>query len=232
MARTILKTPEGLCLDKSLFLLNPRKINTSRLPEFYKSLFKVWDLFQVKRTDSMSSLSWLLKEPLFYGSRLDILGACGTMSADFIKSKITTLGCLITVAGPSFDKVQDVAVLLGVKSIRIVAQVLQKLNSAFTTEEKKMLQNYWEGEVIPNESDPFPILFLTPNLGEYAGIFLESEKFTDMDLYESSGKMFYKACVKSFNKKGLHERVDTPWRTVLQMNDMSDQSGEHCTSHR
>lgn len=48
------------------------------------------------------------------------------MSADFIKSKITTLGCLIKVTGPSFEKAEEVAVLLGIESIRIVAQVLKK----------------------------------------------------------------------------------------------------------
>lgn len=58
------------------------------------------------------------------------------MSADFIKSKITTLGCLIKVSGPSFEKAEEVAVLLGVKSIRVVAQVLKKLYSAFTTRDK------------------------------------------------------------------------------------------------
>ncbi len=44
--------------------------------------------------------------------------------------------------------------------------------------------------------------------------FLESEK---VDLYESNGKKLYKARVKVFNKKGLHERTDTPWRTVFKI---------------
>jgi len=218
VASTILKTAEGLCLDKSLFLLNPSKLNTSRMPEFYKNLFKVWDVFNVKRIESTSSLFWLLKEPLIYGSRLDILGACGTMSANFIKSKITTLGCLINVVGSGFEKVEDLAVLLGVRSMRIVAQVLHKLQSAFTTEEAKMLQGYCKGEFIPDKRDTFPNLLLSPKLGECTGVFLESEKL-DMELHESNGKKLYKACVKAFNKKGLHERVDTPWRTVFQMND-------------
>ncbi len=38
-----------------------------------------------------------------------------------------------------------------------------------------------------------------------------------MDLYESNGKKLYKACVKVFNKKGLHEKIDTPWRTVFKL---------------
>ncbi len=42
---------------------------------------------------------------------------------------------------------------------------------------------------------------------------------TDMDLYESNGIFFYKAYVKVFNKKGLNERIDTPWRTVFKMSN-------------
>lgn len=40
-----------------------------------------------------------------------------------------------------------------------------------------------------------------------------------MDLYESNGKIFYKACVKVFNKRGLHERIDILWRTVFKMSN-------------
>ncbi|KAI2646955.1 putative 149 kDa protein [Labeo rohita] len=88
VASMILKTAEGLCLDKSLFLLNPQKINTSKMPEFYRNLFKVWDLFQVKRTDSTSSLFWLLKEPLIYGSRLDFLGGFGALMEAFLNLRL------------------------------------------------------------------------------------------------------------------------------------------------
>ncbi len=37
-----------------------------------------------------------------------------------------------------------------------------------------------------------------------------------MDLYESNGKKLYKACVKVFNKKGLHEKLTH--RGVLFLN--------------
>lgn len=63
----------------------------------------------MKRTDCTLFLFWLLKEPLIYGSRLDTVGACGTMTTAFIKSKIITLGCLVKLAGPSFEKVNNVA---------------------------------------------------------------------------------------------------------------------------
>lgn len=106
---TILRTAEGLCLDKSLFLVNPRRINTSRMPVFYSKLFTIWNLFQVKRTESTSSLFWILKEPLIDGSHLDTSGASGTMTTAFIRSKVITLGCVIKLADPSFRKVADVA---------------------------------------------------------------------------------------------------------------------------
>ncbi len=112
-----------------------------------------------------SSLFWLLKEPLIYGSRLDILDACGTMTAAFIKSKTITIGCLVKVAGPRFGKAEDVAVLLGVKvHPNCYTQVLQKLQSAFIVEELKMLQGYSDGELIPNEKDQFPNLLLSLKL--------------------------------------------------------------------
>lgn len=38
-----------------------------------------------------------------------------------------------------------------------------------------------------------------------------------MNLHVSSGKKLYKACVKSFNKKGLYKTVDTPWCAVSEM---------------
>jgi len=34
-----------------------------------------------------------------------------------------------------------------------------------------------------------------------------------------NGKQLYKACVKFFNKKGLHQKVDTPWRDVLSLDE-------------
>lgn len=52
-----------------------------------------------------------------------------------------------------------------------MTQILQKLLSVLTAEEVKMLQGYCEGELIPNKRDNFPNLFLSPNLGEYAGVF-------------------------------------------------------------
>lgn len=37
--------------------------------------------------------------------------------------------------------------------------------------------------------------------------------------FNVNGKQLYKACVKKFNKKGLNQKVDTPWRNVLGLNE-------------
>ncbi len=111
------------------------------------------------------------------------------MTAAFIKSKTITIGCLVKVAGPRFGKAEDVAVLLGVKSIRIVTQVLQKLQSAFIVEELKMLQGYSDGELIPNEKDQFPNLLLSLNVGDCTGFFFNLKRWICM-------KVMGKNCIK------------------------------------
>ena len=58
---SILKTCGGLGLDKSLFLMTPHLMDTSGLPPFYRSLFKIWDLFIVQRNGPVTSLHWLLQ---------------------------------------------------------------------------------------------------------------------------------------------------------------------------
>lgn len=45
VAYVILRNLENLGLDKTLFLLDPTKLNNSGLPAFYRNLFKVWGLF-------------------------------------------------------------------------------------------------------------------------------------------------------------------------------------------
>lgn len=62
------KNVEGWDKDKSLFLMDTKRLNT-QLPVFYKNLLKVWNLFNVKIFGQATSLSWLLKEPLIYGTR-------------------------------------------------------------------------------------------------------------------------------------------------------------------
>ncbi len=72
VAYVILHKLENLGLDKTLFLLDPTKLNISGLSVFYRNLFKVWSLFVFKQTEDPQSLYWLLEEPLVRGARLDL----------------------------------------------------------------------------------------------------------------------------------------------------------------
>jgi len=52
--------------------LNPLKMDLSVCPPFYKSLFKVWSLFHIQKTENPYSLYLLMQEPLILGAWLDI----------------------------------------------------------------------------------------------------------------------------------------------------------------
>lgn len=57
VAYVILRDLEDRGLDKTIFFLDPTKLNTSGLPVFYKNLFKVWSLFLKSRGFTVTSLA-------------------------------------------------------------------------------------------------------------------------------------------------------------------------------
>jgi len=63
VACAILQQFGGFGLDKHLILMNPLKMDFSKMPYFYRNLFKVWSLFHIEKTESTYSLHWLLEEP-------------------------------------------------------------------------------------------------------------------------------------------------------------------------
>jgi len=221
IAFAILLNFEGLGLDKALFWLNPKKMDLSKLPIFYRNFFKVWTLFIVQKLDNAGSLYWTLQEPLIHGSRLDISskGPFPALEGTLLRSGIISLGHLVQLAGTDFKSVDLVAEHLGIRSTRVVTKLLEKWRSALTEEECKLLKDYSDGFIFPNCGDPFPNLLLSPNLEECEGVFLYSEKVSLLGLEPASGKALYKSCVKSLNKSFLDHKVDTPWRTILQMGE-------------
>lgn len=53
----------GLGLDLTLFLMDSKKLDTSSLPAFYRSMFSVWTLLKKQRQEQADSLYWLLQDP-------------------------------------------------------------------------------------------------------------------------------------------------------------------------
>lgn len=104
----------------------------------------------------------------------------------------------------AFENVDAVVGFLGVKLKRIMGKLLEKLNSALTSEEVK-LEEYTEGVITPNCNDPSSDLYLLTDFEECEGVLLQANILMLMDPNPVSGKVFfYKNCVKTLNKKSLH----------------------------
>ncbi|KAL2078927.1 hypothetical protein ACEWY4_024671 [Coilia grayii] len=220
VACCVLKCFGELGMDRSLFWLNPNRMRLNSLPVFYKNLFKVWSLFIKQRTKVERSLFWLLNEPLFYGSSLDVSQELSLLpTTKLISAGVITLGDLVEIAGPELKNCSALAHHLGVRSNRIVDQVLRKWQSLLTMEQMQMLGDFWRGECSPNCQDPFPRFTLLPDLAGCTGCYLCPVKVVFLGSEAATGKSLYKMCVITLNKRSLDKRVDTPWREVLQIDN-------------
>ncbi|KAL2076888.1 hypothetical protein ACEWY4_027518 [Coilia grayii] len=204
----------GLCFDKTLFLMDSTKLNISGLPAYYQGLFKIWNLFKTENVDVDVSLHWLLKEPLIHGARCDITRGSVASTMRLCKVGGTTLQQLVDKCGPEFTDDGVMVTWLGLRSARVMGQVLQELRSVLTLQEKTLLKDYAKGVLHPDPSDPFPNLCLTPKMEECDGPLLA---VNTMYMNVVSGKYMYRNCVKILNKKWLNNRPDTPWRSVLML---------------
>lgn len=208
----ILRTLGGLQIDTSL-LFGPPETGCSQIANLLSESFKVWSLFNLQRTPCMESLFWLLNEPIVHGARLDI------SIVDFFfpglnnllcKSRITTLGLLLNVAGPNFSNTERVASHPGVFLTRTIAHLMVKWQSALTNEERQLLTDYYTGAKAPNAEDPFSTIYLSPKLDDCVGLFLKVGKSLSVDFFSVTRKMLYKLCVWVFNKNILDSKVGTP----------------------
>ncbi len=161
VAYVILHKLENLGLDKTLFLLDPTKLNISGLSVFYRNLFKVWSLFVFKQTEDPQSLYWLLEEPLVRGARLDLSanGLFPGLNKALIDNKVVTLGQLLETAGLDFKNDEAIAQRLGFRSTRLVAQLLLKWRAALKPTEWSLLSSFRDGLSRPNPTDSFLICF-------------------------------------------------------------------------
>ncbi|KAK3522640.1 hypothetical protein QTP86_028630, partial [Hemibagrus guttatus] len=218
-ASGLLHTVKGLGLDRALFLMDTKMLDISGLPMFYRGLFKIWNVFK-KQNKGCRSVHWLLEEPLVYGGRLDISGVTvPALSRTLVSSGIVTLRELVNVAGSDLSRAEDLAARMGLRSRRVVHQLLHRWRSALTSEERVQLMDYQHTETGPAEDESFLRLNIAPDLDGCAGPLLECRSEGEMDFGSVSGKLLYRACVKVLNKKKLSGRVDTPWRSVLGFND-------------
>ncbi|KAK3516159.1 hypothetical protein QTP70_005511 [Hemibagrus guttatus] len=150
-ASGLLRTVKGLGLDRALFLMDTKMLDISGLPMFYCGLFKIWNVFK-KQNKGCRTVHWLLEEPLVYGGRLDISGVTvPALSRTLVSSGIVTLRELVNIAGSDLSRAEDLAVCMGLRSRRVVNQLLHRWRSALTSEEHVQLMDYQRTETGPAE---------------------------------------------------------------------------------
>ncbi len=216
LARTILSRDGISGLAESLFLMDLSTHKLHNLPKFYQGLFTVWGMFHKQRSTDSESLLWLLKEPVVYGTRFNVEDTMGPfMMRLFVSTGTVTLGHVVNLCGPNFFNAASLASHVGVRSIRVIDQLLSTWKCKFTKTELSLLTDYCNGFCQPNVDTSFPAMTLFPNFKECTGQLLESESLFTNNLKDMGGKVMYKLFVKVLNKSKLNGRVDTPWRAHL-----------------
>ncbi len=200
--------------------MDSSKLHCSKLTPFYKGLVKIWDLLEKRRLEATSFLYWLLEEPLVHGARFDVTWEVtpGLLHC-LINTRTLKLHHLLDVAGPGFNNAQSLTLHLGVRSVRQVETFLDIFKQKLTEVEKNMLNDFYNGKVVPNNTDPFPSIVYSPNLKGLSGPFLDLRGLEELSLQDVQSKVLYKGIVTFLNKSTLKERSDTVWREKLGLDD-------------
>lgn len=136
-----------------------------------------------------------------------------------IKSHVTTLGRLIHITGSELSNTKAMAEKLGLKSIRVITQLLTKWKESITEKEFEMIKDFAERRIQPEDDDCFPNVCLIPDLEMCNGFLLRCSNLVLSGKGKVSGKVMYRCCVKVFNKKSLDGKIDTPWCNVLHLSE-------------
>ncbi|KAK0153031.1 hypothetical protein N1851_005296 [Merluccius polli] len=176
-----------------------------------RGVFKSWALFNRNVCENINSLHWLLKEPLIHGSRLDICTVTPGLLTTLYKSKTVSLQQLVEAAGPELTGAAGLGSLLGVRSVRVAQQLLELWRRRLSAEEKSLLIKYNRGEAMPDPTDPFPDIVLSPELGEESGPLLAVSSPGKLSLQRADKTTIYQNVTKILQKKGLSGRPPTVW---------------------
>ncbi|KAK3521761.1 hypothetical protein QTP70_016222, partial [Hemibagrus guttatus] len=181
VAHGLLHKVGGLGLDRTLFLMDTKTLDVSGLPSFYRGLFKIWNCFR-KRNKGCGTLHWLLEEPLIHGGRLEISGVTApALSRALISSRVVTFRELVNIAGTDLSQAEDLVARLGLRSLRVVNQLLHRWRTVLTSKERVQLMDYPITETNPAEAGSFPQLDIAPDLDGSEGPLLECWGVREMD---------------------------------------------------
>ncbi|KAK3522705.1 hypothetical protein QTP86_030099, partial [Hemibagrus guttatus] len=164
VAHGLLHNVGGLGLDRTLFLMDTKTLDFLDYRVFTVDFLKNWNCFR-KRNKGCGTLHWLLEEPLIHGRHLDISGVTApALSRALISSRVVTLRELVNIAGTDLSRAEDLAARLGLRSLRVVNQLLRRWRTVLTSKERVQLMDCQITETNPAEEGSFPQLEIAPDL--------------------------------------------------------------------
>ena len=84
----------------------------------------------------------------------------------FCKSKVTTLGQVVELAGPDLKDAAALTGQMGMRSMRLVQQALDHWRQQLTGNECVLLRTFYNGFRVPDGNDPFPNLDIVHDFKE------------------------------------------------------------------
>lgn len=106
-----------------MFLMDLKVVRMDDFPGFYNRLSKVWRLFTQGRWATCSSVFWLLEELVISGTHFGC-EAGPQLDQKMHKACVIPLGQLVNRCGPRFDNAAALARHAGVRSVRVLNQLL------------------------------------------------------------------------------------------------------------
>ncbi|GLD71482.1 uncharacterized protein AKAME5_002280400, partial [Lates japonicus] len=106
----------------------------------------------------------------------------------------TTLGQVVELAGPQLQDSAGLALKLGFRSRRVTKLLLDHWRKRLSGHELLMLDAFSSGEATVNRQDYFPLIQLSLDLKDCAGLLLD--RCPQASLQEASGKTFYHLMVR------------------------------------
>ncbi len=198
----------------TLFLTDHKRLNLTGIPAFYKSSFRVWGLLKNRWMESAISLYWLLEEPLIFGAWFVVSGEDFPGLTDLLwYTNIFKPKNIINESGYYLQRPEQIATLLGGRSIRFTKKYLDKLNMILTDEEKTLLEEFGAGTLISDSKELFPDIEFPPLQGScFISPLLNLGINEHIDFCTVEGKMLYKYIVKVIHQCNLSIKTDTVWR--------------------
>lgn len=139
------------------------------LPAFYQGIFKVFNHFSMQKENCLS-LYWLLDDPLIHDTQLDVTSRTSpALTRALISTRTVTLRQLVQLSGPDLTHSDHVATRLGVKSVRMIAQLLQRWRSALNLRSACSSGTTVLGWSALRTGEPNTVLSLVPSLSEVSG---------------------------------------------------------------